>query len=394
MYIARECSARLLELTTHFPCLILTGARQTGKTTLLKKLFPSHSFVSLDLPSLAELADRNSADFFSKFPAPVILDEVQYAPGIFRMLKILIDQNRKAKGHFILTGSQKFTLMKEVSESLAGRCAILELDTFSSSEFYSVAKPSSVQWQEFIVRGGFPELVVNPKLPAADFYGSYLATYLERDVRNLAQVGNLRDFERFIRLCAVRSGQLLNISELARDAGVSPPTGKQWISILQASNQIDLLEPYFSNHSKRMIKTPKLYFRDTGLLCFLLGITTVKELTSSPLVGNIWETFVYGQISRELRRNSSAASLWFWRDASGTEVDFVINQGNIFTLFEAKWSERPTSADAADMRSILKDLSKRGKHKGFLVSRTPHRHPIDDSIEVINGFDTTHFLNL
>ncbi len=386
MYIKREISDYLQNLANHFPAVILTGARQTGKTTLLQHLFPQHRFVSLDLPQLAELAEKNPQEFFTQYPPPVIIDEIQYAPGLFRHLKILLDKSRHQKGRFLLTGSQKFSLMKEVSESLAGRCAILELDTLSAQEFQTTRTMDPVSWLQFLLRGGFPELAVEPNLPAADFYRSYVATYLERDVRSLLQIGNLRDFDRFIRMCAARCAQLLNLSELAKDIGISPPTAKQWLSVLQASNQIDLLEPHLPNRGQRLVKTPKLYFRDTGLLCFLLGLSSAEQFLNTPLSGAIWENFVYGQLSRGLRTHSTATTLWFWRDTYGLEADFLLDHGDRFTLVEAKWQEQPGTKDAKNLEKIIPLLEKSRPVKGMILCRTPHSYPLTKTTTVQNGF--------
>lgn len=237
--------------------------------------------VSLDLPSAAAQAEHNPEEFLDQSGDPAILDEVQYAPHLFRSLKLRIDRERHRLGRFLMTGSQKFSLMKAVSESLAGRCAIVELDTLSAAELRAALRAKLPSATDLMWRGGFPELHRNPSLRTRDFYGSYIATYLERDVRLALRVSSLRDFERFLRACALRSGQLINLADLARDVGIAGTTARDWLSVLEASNQVILLEPYFSNLGKRLIKTPKLYFRDTGLLCFLLAIDSVEAMERS-----------------------------------------------------------------------------------------------------------------
>src|SRR5499427_10182077 len=264
MWIPRDIEPRLQRSARTRPVLVLTGARQTGKTSTFRRLFPEHEFVSLDLPTEAEQAEKEPESFLRQHPAPVIIDEVQYAPGLFRYLKIAVDAGRSRHGRFLLTGSQKFTLMKSVSESLAGRADIVELETLSLHESQT-ALPKATP-EDAIVRGGFPELHADPDIDHVAFYNSYLATYLERDVRSLANVGSLRDFERFLRACALRSANLLNKADLARDVGISPSTASQWLSTLAASGQIVLLEPWFSNRTKSIVKSPKLYLADTGLL--------------------------------------------------------------------------------------------------------------------------------
>jgi hypothetical protein len=304
--------------------VVLTGARQTGKTSIFRRLFPEYEFVSLDLPTEAEQAEKEPQTFVQRHPAPVIIDEVQYAPGLFRYLKIAVDANRRRHGQFLLTGSQKFTLMTSVSESLAGRADIVELETLSFAEIRGALPTTTVE--SAIVRGGFPELHADLDIDFVAFYNSYLATYLERDVRSLANVGSLRDFERFLRACALRSANLLNKADLARDVGISPTTANHWLSILQASGQVVLLEPWFSNRTKSIVKSPKLYLADTGLLCALLNIRSVEALLESPAAGPIWETFVFAQLRARERQAGRPGSLFFWRDRT-REVDFVIDIG-------------------------------------------------------------------
>jgi uncharacterized protein len=292
MWIDRTVSRRLDTLSRQFPAVLVTGARQTGKTSLLRHAFPDADFVSLDLPSAAHQAEESPEQFLRSRSEPMILDEVQYAPGLFRHLKARIDDDRHRMGRFLMTGSQKFTLMESLSESLAGRAAIVELQTLSAEEIRSAFPRREPGVAETLWRGGFPELYRNRSLDPRDFFTSYVATYLERDVRLALRVASLRDFERFVRSCAIRSGQLLNMADLARDVGIAGSTARDWISVLEASNQVLLLEPYFGNLGKRLIKTPKLYLCDTGILCFLLGFDSPSSMESSPFIGAIWETFV------------------------------------------------------------------------------------------------------
>src|SRR5260370_32654597 len=310
----------VLAAAGQYPALVVTGGRQTGKTTLLRHLFPEASFASLDLPSAAYQADQQGEEFLAGFQEPVILDEVQYAPGLFRHLKMAIDASRSRRGRFLMTGAQKFSLMRSLSESLAGRCAVLELDTLSSVEVLAAFSSEAIPIEEILWRGGCPQLWRDREVEPRLFYSSFVATYLGRDVRLALRVGSLRAFERFLRACALRSGQLLNLAELARDVGVAGSTARDWLSVLEASSQVFLLEPYFANPTRRLIKTPKLYLRDTGLLCFLLGMDSSAALASSPLVGPVWETFVLGQILRARAAAGSAAQVFFWRDVQGTEV--------------------------------------------------------------------------
>ena len=391
MWINRQIADSLATAATQFPAIVLTGARQTGKTSLLRHLWPDASFVSLDLPSNAAQADTDGELFLSRHPEPVLIDEIQYAPNLFRHLKTAIDADRARCGRFIMTGSQKFSLMASLSESLAGRVAVMELDTLSALE---IGAAHSVPAEDLLWRGGYPELWNRPQMDAKLFFSSYVATCLERDVRQLMRVGSLRDFERFVRACALRSGQLLNLSELGRDTGISGTTARDWLSVLEASNHVCLLEPFYSNPGVRLIKSPKLYFRDTGLLCFLLGMESPAALASSPLIGAVWETFVLGQLLRAKDAAGSALRVCFWRDAHGREVDFVIEQNARLRLVEAKWTALPgTGRDLNGLRHVLAHLGDRATPEHWLACRTPNEHllPGTDNVRAINATNFTRW---
>lgn len=357
MYYTRNYADVLRNLSKYFPVITLSGARQTGKTTLLRDVFNNYNYVSLDLPSTAAQAEKNPADFFAQYQAPLIIDEVQYAPNIFRHLKSLIDTDRHAMGRYILTGSQKFNLMREVSDSLAGRAAILDLENLSWDEIHKNTgkQLSYASLIHFISRGQFPELWRVSDLPFSPFYSSYIATYLERDVRQILNVTSLRDFERFIRSLAPRSGQLLNKTELARDVGVSVKAINDWLSVLQASNQIVLLEPWFKNISRRMIKSPKVYFCDSGLLCFLLGVNE-HNFMNSPFKGQIWETVAYSEMRKLNQTSPEPVNFWFYRDQTAREIDFVIEKGGYLSFLECRWTANPGKDDVKTIQSIDREL--------------------------------------
>lgn len=372
-----------------FPALLLTGVRQTGKTTLLRHLLPDYHFVSLDLPGLAELAEQNPQGFFETHPPPVVIDEAQYAPALFRHLKVLIDRDRGAKGRFVLTGSQKFTSMRGVAESLAGRLGLAELDTLSAAEVLA-SQPGAFDpgiprdLARVLVCGTFPELWEDVSLDATELYRAYVATYLERDVRTLLRVGSLRDFERFLRLCAARSGELLNKSSLARDVGVSVPTIGEWISVLQASRQVMLLEPHLENLGKRVVESPKLYLHDTELQCFLLNLDERSLLGVSPIVGAVWETFVLNQIVRDLAFRTTRADVWFWRDQQQREVDFLISTSGMLRPIEVKWSEHPGPTEVRKLAQLGELLGDRAL-RGWIACPTATSYPrAEGTIEVIN----------
>ena len=377
MWILRNVEPRLRRSARTRPVVVLTGARQTGKTSTFRRLFPNHRFVSLDLPTEAEQAEKEPTSFLRRHAPPVIIDEVQYAPGLFRYIKVAVDANRTRNGQFLLTGSQKFTLMKSVSESLAGRADIVELETLSLSEIQAALPQTTLE--QAIVRGGFPELYANLEIDHVAFYNSYLATYLERDVRSLANVGSLRDFERFLRACALRSANLLNKADLARDVGIAPSTANHWLSVLEASGQVVLLEPWFSNRTKSIVKSPKLYLADTGMLCALLNIRSEEALRQTPGAGAIWETFVFAQLRARERDAGRAGSLFFWRDRT-REVDFVVDIGGRLELFEAKWTEVPAAGDAVNLEYVRNVVGKSRVTGGAVVCRAAHSFPL------ANGF--------
>lgn len=388
MWIPRDVEPRLQRAARTRPVVVLTGARQTGKTSTLRRLFPRYDFVSLDLPTEAEQAEKEPELFLRRHPAPVIIDEVQYAPTLFRHLKVAVDADRGRNGQFLLTGSQKFTLMKGVSESLAGRADIVDLETLSMAEI-SGALPD-VRLEAAIVSGGFPELQANPDIDTASFYNSYLATYLERDVRSLANVGSLRDFERFLRACALRSANLLNKADLARDVGIAPSTANQWLSVLEASGQIVLLEPWFSNRTKSIIKSPKLYLADTGLLCALLNIHCEEALLASPATGAVWETFVFAQLRHRERRAGRTRSLFFWRDRT-REVDFIAEAGGRLELFEAKWIELPSASDAVNLNFVCTAVGRGRIAGGAVLCRARHSFPLENGFRASPVTDLAEF---
>jgi len=380
MWIARDVEPRLQRSVRTRPVVVLTGARQAGKTSTFRRLFPNYGFVSLDLPTEAEQAEKEPQTFLRRYQPPVIIDEVQYAPALFRNLKVAVDENRNNHGQYLLTGSQKFSLMKNVSESLAGRADIVELETLSFAEIRSALPDTRVEFA--IVRGGFPELYANPAIDHVAFYNSYLATYLERDVRTLANVGSLRDFERFLRACALRSANLLNKADLARDVGIAPSTVHHWLSTLEASGQIVLLEPWFSNRTKSIVKSPKLYLADSGLLCALLNIRSEEALRESPGAGSVWETFVFAQLRARERRAGRAHSLYFWRDRT-REVDFVIDEGGRVELFEAKWSEIPGVEDTNNLRFVRELMAKSRVISSSVICRAPNSYPLGEGFRAL-----------
>ncbi len=366
-------------MVDQFPAVLVTGARQAGKTSILRHLYPQASYLSLDLPANAEAANTAPEQLLSQYPEPVIIDEIQYAPSLLRHLKYRIDENR-SPGRYLLTGSQVFPLMQGVSESLAGRCAVLNLHTLSRAELLDAGHQAEETSHIFL--GGYPELHLRAE--ADLWFSAYVATYLERDVRNILRVVDLQDFNRFIRACALRISQVINYSDLARDTGIAPNTARKWIGLLQTSAIVSLVEPYFGNRTKRLIKSPKLFFLDTGLAAFLSGFRSEKDLFASSLAGAFWESHVFGQIVKQAASLGSFTPVNFWRTANGPEVDFVIEQaGGKIIAIECKFKEHPDITDASGLRALADAEKGRIKEK-FVVCRTKVTYKLSDETWVVN----------
>jgi len=336
MWIDRDYSKKVEEAVRTRPVILLTGVRQAGKSSLLLKLFEDAEYVTLDRIALAEEAEENPTRFLNRFQGRVIIDEIQYAPSLFRYLKIKVDADRTIKGKWILTGSQQFALMQKVSESLAGRVSVLNLGSLSANELNRT--DLLIDRRDLLWKGGFPEIWAE-NLNAPDFFEDYIQTYLERDIKQVLNVLNLRDFRRFLSLLALRVGQLLNYSVLSKEIGVAVNTIKAWVSALEVSGLITLLPPYYKNLGKRLIKAPKLYFCDNGLVAALLHINSLQVLDHSAHLGNLWENFVF----TEYLKGGVVAGrdIFFFRDQNGVEIDFIIEkEGKVF-LVEAKVNERP-----------------------------------------------------
>jgi len=379
----RTLESSLAKAWGQFPVVVMTGARQVGKTTLARSFLAQADYVTLDVPAEAELARLNPAEFFKPHSHPLILDEVQYAPNLFRQLKLLVDRDRKP-GQYLVTGSQSFELMAGVTESLAGRCAILTLPPLSLPELPHASDLASTD--AFLWRGGYPELWQKPDIDRSLWLGSYLMTYLERDVRNLLNVGSLRDFDRFLRAAALRAGQLLSYVDLARDVGISPHTAKSWISVLEASEQIFLLEPYHRQRTKRLVKSPKLYFTDTGLLTFLMGFTQAGEMPRHALWGAIWENLVVAEIRKSFLVQGRRPPLWFWRTTTGDEIDLVLELApERFITVECKTAAQVDLSAVKALRSLKAEYGDACVAHAYVVCRTDRAYPLikGGSIEAV-----------
>jgi predicted AAA+ superfamily ATPase len=381
MWIDRLISERIRSAFNLHPVLAVVGARQTGKTSLMQSLFPNIPVVSLDNPSVAEQANTQPGRFLASHPFPLMIDEAQYSPALFRHLKERIDQDRNRPGQVILTGSQAFQLMDSLGDSLAGRVAIFDLDGLTLAEIPGAAHRDVL---EYLIRGSFPELYAKPEINLAIYYDSYIATYLDRDIRKLTQVHSLRDFDRFLRVTALRSGQMLNKTDVSRDVGISPTTASQWLSLLETSKQISLLEPWFSNKTKGIAKTPKLFWNDTGLICSFLNIRSREDFLNHPQAGHIWESFVFNEIRKLSTLEHERKNLFCYRDKT-LEVDVVLERAGRLILFEAKNIEMPNADQGHQLIKVSRKLD--SQPAMYLVSPVASSYSLPNGVEVISAFD-------
>ena len=378
--------------------MVLTGPRQSGKTTLLKHLFGrSHRYVSLEAPDVRAAALSDPRGFLDIYAPPVILDEVQYAPELLPYIKEGIDSARSLKGQYLITGSQNLLLMKRVTESLAGRSAILRLLPLSCSELgrkpsarlpwerghasHGRELPLQELWKRFL-RGGYPELASEPDRGQTLWFSSYVQTYLERDVRELKHIGDLSGFQNFLRVVAARSSQLLNITDISRDLGIAVNTAKAWLSVLEATFQVIVLRPYHENIGRRLVKTPKVYFTDVGLLCYLTGLSDPAHASAGPLAGAIVETAVLTELVKRSLHSGLEPRLFFWRTSHGKEVDIVIERHGRLVPVEVKQTATPNPSMASGLISFMEDYAAK-TDRGWLVHLGTKPLPLSPHITAI-----------
>lgn len=330
---ARDAEVTLFSKAQCYPVLAITGPRQAGKSTLAKKLFPHKPYCSLEDLDNRQFATDDPRRFLAQFPQGAVLDEVQHCPELFSYLQTLVD-TKQTMGLFVLTGSQQFSLMANLAQSLAGRVGIVQLLPFALTELqHEQCVPESIE--QLLFQGGYP-VIYDRNIAPQQWLSDYVMTYVERDIRQFIQVQDLRSFHRFLQMCAARTGQLLNLSSLASDCGITHNTAKAWLSVLEASYIIFLLSPHHRNFNKRLIKSPKLYFYDTGLACFLAGIQNSEQLVTHPMRGALFETWTLSELMKRRFNQGLMSNLYFWRDSQGHEVDVLIDQGDRLIPIEIK----------------------------------------------------------
>lgn len=399
MYIERKIEEKMRYLAEHFPVIVLTGARQTGKTTLIKETVGKNkdiTYVTLDYPRLRDFARNDPELFLQQYTPPVIIDEIQYAPELLPYIKVAVDQNRTS-GQYYLTGSQMFRMMKNVSESLAGRVGLLSLYGFSRAEILKTeeipflpdkllelkAEETITTVFDKIYRGSMPQMVADEALNPEDYFGGYLQTYLERDIRDLLEIRNESKFQKFLACTAARTGQELNLSDIGRDVGIDSKTAESWLSILVSSGIVYLLHPYSGNTIKRIVKRPKLYYMDTGFACYLSMWNNPRALQNSAMAGAMLETYVVSEIIKQYSNAGMdpRSRLAYYRDNNGKEIDLIILENGMLYPIEIKKSADPGKAALKNF-SVLSSLPD-NIGKGAVICLSSNYYPLDNNNWVV-----------
>ncbi len=376
--IARHLMPTLQSRASQYPVVTLTGPRQSGKTTLCRTAFPEKPYSNLERPDTRYFAQQDPVGYLAQFPKGAILDEVQRVPELLSWIQVRVDEHNTA-GEFILTGSHQFELNRHISQSLAGRTALLKLLPLSVAELCDAGQPTGVD--HLLHTGGYPRIYADHLDPAV-MLGDYFATYVERDLRELLQLRQIRAFENFVRLAAGRVGQLLNLHSLAADAGVSSATAKSWLTLLEATYVVFLLPPWFTNIGKRLTKSPKLYFYDVGLASWLIGITQESHLQAHPLRGSLFENLVVLEMLKARINAGLQTNLHFYRDSSGLEVDVLLESGNMIRLFEIRSSQTFNQESFIQLNKVAAIFGERVAKKVVLYAG--HEQQIRSNAEVVS----------
>ncbi len=361
--IQRHIKKKILTFIRQYPVVMLTGPRQSGKTTLCREALPRMAYISLENPDTREFALSDPRGFLAQYPEGLVIDEAQRAPELFSYIQGIVDEKKKKKGLFVLTGSQNFQLLDKVNQSLAGRTAILKLLPFSMGEIKSAVRKMSLD--DLLLKGFYPR-IYDEKLSPHHALSFYFETYVERDVRSLLHVKDLSSFQKFVRLCAGRVGQLLNLSSLGNEAGISHTTAREWLSLLEASYIVFLLPPYHKNYNKRMTKAPKLYFYDVGLASYLLGIENVKQMQRDPLRGHLFENLIVIEFLKNRYERAENSNLSFFRDSNKNEVDLIAPLQTGLWAVEIK-SSQTVASDFFKGLNYFENLHREGEIKKALV---------------------------
>jgi len=379
--ISRHLTPVLYSRASDYPVVTITGPRQSGKTTLCKEAFPEKPYSNLERPDIRDFAIHDPSGYLAQFPDGAILDEIQRVPELLSWIQTRVDENRRA-GEFILTGSHHFDLHHRISQSLAGRTALLNLLPLSIKELRDAGKTTEIN--RLIHAGGYPRIHADNLEPGV-MLRDYFATYVERDLRELVQLRHVREFERFVRLAAGRVGQLLNLQSLASDVGVSSHTAKAWLSLLEASFVVFVLPPWFANIGKRLIKSPKLYFYDVGLAAWLIGITRESHLATHPLRGSLFENLVVLEVFKARINNGLGTNLHFYRDSSGLEIDLLLERGQDIVLAEIKSTQTLKTESFRSLKKTAAVLADRVTER-FLVYGGKERQKRSDA-EAVSYLD-------
>lgn len=380
--IERIAASKIEQLATIFKSVAVTGPRQSGKTTLVKSLFPGKAYLSLENPDVRRFALEDPRGFLSRYQAGAIFDEVQRAPELFSYLQEILDESPEP-GRFILTGSNNFLLQQNISQTLAGRVAMINLLPFSTGELYNKPGNAPEDEDQLIFKGLYPP-IYEPGIPPGDWFPNYLRTYIDRDVRQIKNITDLIVFERFIRLLAGRNGQELNLTSLAVDTGVDTKTVQSWIGILESSFIIYLLRPHYKNFNKTLIKRPKVYFYDTGLVCSLLGISKPEQVSLHPLRGALFESLVVTELVKQRTNAGKPVNLYYWRDKTGHEVDVVIDNGLTLIPVEIK-AGKTVNSEFFGSITYWNKLS--GAEGGYIAYAGNQIEERSNGITVLNWFE-------
>jgi hypothetical protein len=399
--IRRNLETSIRIYSSQYPVVAIVGPRQSGKTTLARYMFPGHKYLSMENLDIRHLAQDDPRGFLDDYGKNIILDEIQRVPSLFSYLQERVDLDESPAG-YVLTGSQQFILMEKITQSLAGRIITFQLYPFSFNELYG-AKPDKnidsifkikqrdikgvekIDIYRMIFTGMYPR-IHDKKLDARKWIENYIRTYIERDIRSLVNVDNLKLFEDFLKICASMSGQLINYTSISNSIGVSQPTVKKWLSLLETSGILFVLPPHYKNFKKRIVKTPKLYFTDTGVLSFLLSIRNPDELISHPLWGNIFETFIISELYKRVHHTGEKPPFYFWRDKTGNEIDLIVDIGSKLLPIEIKASKTYSPKLKTNIFSWL-NLKNNTSEKGFVIYRGEEVIGKKSAVSVIPWWD-------